>query len=163
MWDQLTIGYLAGLIDGEGSIRINGHGVRVVVTSTDYDIVERAYKMSGIGTIYGPYSFRSRAQHKPRWEWSISNHKDAARLLCAIYPLMSKRRRETQILPVVNYLSDRTHPRLCPICNNPFSQSSRGVKQYCSTACYRVKYNKRRKELRCPVQELVHVEHGSLI
>lgn len=153
MWDQLTIGYLAALIDGEGNIRINGHGVRIVVTSTDYDIVHRAFQMSGVGTIYGPYSYRSERHHKPRWEWSVSNHKDAARLLCAIAPLMSQRRRETQIMPVADYLSGRTHPRLCSVCDEPFSQSTRGIKKYCSDKCYRVKYNKRRRELRCLAPE----------
>lgn len=94
MWDDLTIGYLAGLIDGEGTVRMGKRrqDVSVDVCSTDDDIVLRAFEMSRIGKIYGPYNPPSQAGHKAKFFWKVQKKQDIARLLLAIYPLVSKRR-----------------------------------------------------------------------
>lgn len=149
MWDQVTIGYLAGLIDGEGYIKVHKHGVQISVISTDYDIIERAHDMSGIGTIQGPYFNKNRV--KPNWRWCVSPKKDVARLLCAITPLMSERRRMTQILPAAEYISDHIpRPKVCERegCDNVFTPEE-GLqlrRKYCTRACTNKAYKMRKKQ-----------------
>lgn len=143
MWDQLTIGYLAALIDGEGHIKRGKVGVMLSVTSTDFDIVERAYLMSEIGTIQGPYKLKS---GKERWMWAVTKKSDVARLLCAITPLMSERKRLTQILPVAEYLSNHIpRVKICVVCGTEFipEEGSQLRKIYCKQACNRKAYKAR--------------------
>lgn len=149
MWNQLTIGYLAALIDGEGHIKTSKTEVQVSVTSTDYDIVERALKMSGIGYINGPYPLKS---GKCRWNWSISDRRDLARLLLAIVPILSERKSQ-QALNAADYLFDHiARSRSCSECGTMFQPSSwRGAARrakYCAPKCNKSAFNRRRREQR---------------
>lgn len=164
MWDQLTIGYLAGLIDGEGHIKVAATEVQLTVTSTDYDIVERAHQMSGIGHINGPYPLKS---GKQRWNWAVANRSELARLLLAIYPLMSARR-QAKIALATDYLAERTNrkPKNCVVCEQEFSPSTfRGAyvkAKYCSSPCRDRAYKIRRKEASCHVRALDPASRGIL-
>ena len=147
MWDQLTIGYLAALIDGEGHIKTGKTQVSVSVTSTDLDIVERAHQMSGIGTIQGPYQYDPK--RKPSWRWSIDNRKDIARLLLAITPLLSARKTE-HVMAAAEYLFDHIcRKKPCAVCGEMYQPSShRGAwakSKYCGQSCNDKAYRARRK------------------
>lgn len=90
MWDQLTIGYLAGIIEGEGSIQFNKWArktpsPKISVSMTDKDSIQRLQKMSGIGSITGP---TIRENYQPIYRWCVYGNKDVARLLLAIAPIM---------------------------------------------------------------------------
>ena len=138
MWDQLTIGYLAALIDGEGHI-YSGHRAYVSVTSCDRDIVQRAFDMSRIGNIQGPYRHKN-PNHSEYWVWMVSKHKDVARLLLAVAPLLSERKRTTQIIPMIDRLSAAIlRPRSCDVCETIYTPRKylTGTKtpKYCSGKC----------------------------
>lgn len=86
------IGWLAGIIEGEGCIRIkNGKNPSVIVEMTDRDIIDRLQTLTAGGTI----SERKKKQvhHKQSWCWSLCARKDVARILLAIYPYMSYRKK----------------------------------------------------------------------
>lgn len=138
MWNQLTIGYLAALIDGEGYIG-SSKRITVTVTSKDKDILDRALEMSGIGVINGPYK-HSNPKHNQFWTWSIGKHSDIARLLGAITPLLSKRRVETQVVPILDRISKAiVRPQDCEVCEVRYTPkrmlSGKHKPRYCSHTC----------------------------
>lgn len=162
MWDQLTIGYLAALIDGEGSIKTHAAGCNLVVNSTDLDILERAKEWSGMGVIAGPKW--NNLSTKPFWRWQVSGRADLVRLLCAIAPIISERKRTTQILPAVNYLSSHvSKPKKCSFCGQWFHKigwSTANLKsKYCTNSCCKkAAYRRKRagdKLCRAPEQDPV--------
>lgn len=149
LWGDLTIGYLAALIDGEGYIKKRSQGVQVTVGSTDFDIVQRAYDMSGIGTLQGPYLNKNRV--KPHWRWCVSSKKDVARLLGAITPLMSERKIVTQIIPVIEYISAHIpRPKNCEVCDTVFipEEGKQLRRKHCKPSCGTKAYKERQKLLK---------------
>lgn len=154
-WDKLTIGYLAALIDGEGSIKTHKTGCNLTLSSTDLDIVERAQAWSGMGRITGPKW--AKKSTKPFWRWQVSDRSDLVRLLLAIAPIMSERRRITQILPAVEYLlAHVSKPKECANCGEWFHKigwsTANLLSRFCSKSCSRKFNYKKRKEESCPVQ-----------
>jgi len=91
-WGDLEIGYLAGLLDGEGCFKLAKGQIVVEVTSTDKDIVERALDYSGVGVLYGPYGPTKGG--KDIWRWQVGKHREVVRLLIAVLPCLCARRRE---------------------------------------------------------------------
>jgi hypothetical protein len=93
------LGYIAGLIDGEGSIRHWNRAdgqlvVFVQITNTDSSLMEWLQKMGGNVT----KEFRS--MKKPKWKdcytWKVSRLIDVLRLLEAVEPLMIIKRQKAQ-------------------------------------------------------------------
>lgn len=111
--DAAQIGWLAGIIEGEGSIRVrsNNSNVEIVVKMTDEDVVRRLQQVTGVGSILGP--FKRDAIRKPQWTWSCSNRRDVARVLLAIYPLMGVRRKARIAQAVENFERRQREPAKC--------------------------------------------------
>jgi len=90
------IGYLAGILDGEGYISLkpsrggSGMIIRVGVNMTDLDVLERCQEIAGAGVIAGP---RIRGTNKPIWIWNINHQRDAVAVLMTVYPLVGARRK----------------------------------------------------------------------
>lgn len=85
------IAWLAGIVEGEGTILVRGRtGVSVKVAMTDEDVVRRLHEVTGVGLLGGP--FWSNNSTKPVWRWDLHRGEDVARILLAIYPLMGVRR-----------------------------------------------------------------------
>jgi hypothetical protein len=107
MWSVMDIAWLAGLIEGEGciSLRMNDRGYArptVAVSMTDLDVLERAHRVSGLGTIK-PRKWNNKPAHwKDAWIWSISGRDDLYALLVAIYRFMGKRR-GARIMEIVRW------------------------------------------------------------
>lgn len=139
MWDQLTIGYLAGLIDGEGHFRMQKNQAYMSLEVTDKEIVDLAFSRSKIGKLYGPYLRKD--GRKPMWRWRVSNDKELVRLMLAIYPLVCPRRQE-QMIPLIDWISSRV-PKLKECanskCNESFLPTGKSGNQinrlYCSQHC----------------------------
>lgn len=94
MIKDIDLGYVAGIVDGEGWIRLGGKDnkfIRMAVSMTDLDVLERCQFITDLGKITGPYI--KRKGNKNIWYWSI-NSNDAAALLMTIYPLLSMRRQQ---------------------------------------------------------------------
>jgi hypothetical protein len=94
------IAWLAGIVEGEGSIFAhrqtkNGHVYVypvLVVGMTDLDIIERLYSITGVGRIMGPYGPYDKPIHKPKWQWKVNRTMETRQLLELIRPYMGERR-----------------------------------------------------------------------
>jgi hypothetical protein len=85
---RTDVAWLAGWLEGEGNF---SRGV-VRVTSTDFDVLEKALRMTGIGNICAP-SADPRGNRKPSWVWTVSRKADARQLMELVWPHMGLRRK----------------------------------------------------------------------
>lgn len=90
--DKIDIAWLAGLIEGEGCIRVhNIRNPRITVEMTDKDIIDRLQSITESGSI--AKRKKKQLHHKQAWTWSLCTREDVARVLLAIYPLMGERKK----------------------------------------------------------------------
>lgn len=92
---DIELGYVAGILDGEGSITIQPYAnnrVMVRVASTDIDILHKVHNFTGVGTVYERKT--KQLNRKPSWEWVVTNQQHVLTLLSTVFPLLSKRRQE---------------------------------------------------------------------
>lgn len=90
-------------------MRANGRGYQyplIHVNMTDLDVLERAQKYAGIGSITGPYEDR-RAGTKPYWSWRVSGA--AARALMADVVGRMCARRSAKIREILALPMGRIH------------------------------------------------------
>jgi hypothetical protein len=88
--------WVAGLLEGEGYFIFatkGGSCIRIGITSTDLDVLQRVHEVTGYGNVTGPRS-GNRYSKKPIWEWKMAKRADVLALCDAIYPWMGSRRRE---------------------------------------------------------------------
>lgn len=86
------LAYLAGIIDGEGHVKIEKWGVvRLVVGMTDKETPEWLYKTYG-GTL--AYLDKHRKDRKNVWIWRLNNSLDNLKLLIMIYPFLLIKRKK---------------------------------------------------------------------
>lgn len=90
MVSDCELAWLAGIVEGEGSISFQGaNSVRVTVQMVDRDIIERCYRVAGLGYIDNPkYS----TTHKAQWPWIVQRRDDVIMLLHMILPWLGQRR-----------------------------------------------------------------------
>lgn len=93
----VDIGWVAGIIEGEGSFYINrfkykngfkNPSITIRVGMTDKDVIDKLEKLTGMGNTV----FREIPSHKTMYYWEVGQQKDAAALMMTLYPLMSERR-----------------------------------------------------------------------
>ena len=143
MISALQIGWLAGIIEGEGCIVIPnkpGKSLQVAIGMNDKDVVNQVAKLFG-SNLRGPYK-KKVVRHKPSWAVSAQG-KRAAGILMTVYALMGKRRKaairkglslwKKQSMPNKDktscprghpysgknlYIYKKTGQRFCVACNN---------------------------------------------
>jgi len=106
IWNREQVAWVAGLIEGEGTIRIHktspnqprakaiyAHPM-VSVQMTDEDVVRRAHEWTGLGHVLGPYNVPSRPGSKPIWMWTINKKDHAMTLIAMVWPYLGERRSE---------------------------------------------------------------------
>lgn len=144
MWDKFTIGFIAGIIEGEGSIQFNKWNrktpsPKIAVGMTDLDTIQRLYQMTGIGNITGPFI---RDNYQPIYKWTVYSQAEVSRLLLAIAPVMSERRR-IKILEAAEWLQVRSAFKTCEICDKNYQGQPN--QKYCSKPCHNKASNTMRK------------------
>lgn len=99
------VGWVAGLLEGEGSfITTKERGLpRVQMQSTDHDVLLKLQATLGAGSVT---AIGQRENRKPCWGFTLSALRDVESLLLQIYPLMGARRRQ-QIDSVLVGIGDR--------------------------------------------------------
>lgn len=91
--DTVDIAWVAGIVEGEGSIvATSGSSSELKVLMTDEDVVRRLHEVTGLGNVYGPIFHK--AGGKPLYAWKVARKRDLARVLLAIYPLLGERRQQ---------------------------------------------------------------------
>lgn len=98
--EPFALGWAIGVIEGEGSIaawprsgRTRGFHVRLCVSSTDVDVLERIRAIFQVGSInrQDPNG-RNALATKPCYAWQVQSIPVAQTILRAIYPHLSERR-----------------------------------------------------------------------
>ena len=85
------LAWLAALLEGEGCFTLNSSHPNVMLGMTDYDVVEQAFNVAGVGHVTGPYAKKNK-KHKPMWRWKVSRLDHVLMLCRAILPFMGERR-----------------------------------------------------------------------
>lgn len=80
-----ALGYIAGIVDGEGSfnmsaLRRRSINVQLSVANTDLRILEFCQQMTGIGSIV-KQPFRKSERHRQQWVWTVCARNDLRVLL----------------------------------------------------------------------------------
>ena len=112
------LGWVAGIVEGEGSISVNqrrrysGNTYTyplVCVGMADEDVVRRLQEWTGVGRVTGPHlpPVRAAAGHKPQWQWNVNNIATVEALMEALWPLLGERRR-VQVSQVRSKVAERT-------------------------------------------------------
>lgn len=102
----VNLGWVAGIIEGEGYLALERNKdrkaltTRMVVQSTDLDTVERLVELTGLGKICLPKGTGS-PKHRQIYRWQVWRRDDVVDLLTAILPLLGERRTE-QALKVLH-------------------------------------------------------------
>ncbi len=87
----MRMGWVAGIIEGEGWIGVHGNGLPVVqVVMTDKDVIDRIHEWTAIGNVIT--QSRPTVTGKTVYRWSVTKRDDAGALLDALLPLLGKRR-----------------------------------------------------------------------
>lgn len=91
--NQVEAAWLAGLIEGEGTIGQYKYGTRTStvlrVEMKDKDVIEKAMKVAGCGNIVFK---KARGNSKETWCWSITQAKQVEKICKEILPFMGARR-----------------------------------------------------------------------
>lgn len=90
MVNSLQLSWLAGLVEGEGSITLRrGKEPCVELVMVDEDVVRRAQAVAGVGVVYGG---RVLPSGKRAWRWAVRKVEHAAGIIMTLYPLLGERR-----------------------------------------------------------------------
>ncbi len=152
------IAWAAGLFEGEGCFT-QGHGndatrthlFRIIVVSTDLDVLERFKRVLGVGRI-SPVKHRLRPHHKQQWRYDLGASVEVLRCVELLYPYLGIRRRaraDELASELRRVVSETTRERSCPTCGIRFSPRFGGASAaqiYCSVQCgYRARNDLRRR------------------
>lgn len=90
---DLEVGWLAGIIEGEGTIAIPKSDAypSVRVEMCDKDIIDRLQTITDMGSVR-PRKTKQAPHHKDKWLWCVCARREVLQLLLAITPLMGDRR-----------------------------------------------------------------------
>ena len=94
---ERDLGWLAGLIEGEGCFSCNQAGDgrwtrRLQVTSTDLDVLERCQSITGVGTICMQRAETERT--KTCWTWRVYRWAEIERVIALVFLDLGRRRRD---------------------------------------------------------------------
>lgn len=106
--NDIELGYVAGVIEGEGYIFTkNSYSAAVAVQMTDLDVLQKLQILTGLGHIIETQ--RQKPHHKRTWRWTAQGS-EVRRLLLDIYPHMGDRRKE-KIMSVVSVYDENQKVR----------------------------------------------------
>ena len=118
-WSDGQLGYLAGIIDGEGCIRIDrtkaGKTCKrpyiffllLTVSNTD-SLLCQYLKQTYEGYTYPLYHNKYNEKHSTCWEWRITGYRAAA-LLKLVYPYLRVKKQQAEI--AMEFQEKRKKPR----------------------------------------------------
>jgi hypothetical protein len=96
---ELEIGWIAGLLEGEGCFILVPHKsttgevyyeYRICCNMTDYDVIEKLQGLLG-GKMSGPIPSKT-ANRKPVTRWQITKREEVKEICVMLFPHMGKRR-----------------------------------------------------------------------
>lgn len=100
--NHLEIGWVAGVIEGEGCIRHAKRAIRIDVAMSDRDVIDGLQLVTGVGKVYEHKHFTG-SKRKPMYVWVCARRNDVFHLLTSIVPILGERRR-AQVVTALNGL-----------------------------------------------------------
>ena len=100
------LGWGIGLFEGEGCITTAGNGrcQALKMEMTDFDVMQRFFRLVNVGNLRGPYHPSSKApHHKPFWKWCTSKKAIVSSLLEVFIPHLCERRAKRGIEALTFY------------------------------------------------------------
>lgn len=115
---DIDIGWLAGLLEGEGCFSIftrktakwDYKTVAIHCEMTDEDTVRKAHMIAGVGNVIERSNMSGRKdarQRKKTWIWSVQNHQGVLYVCETIYPHMGIRRQQ-KIKELIEYVKSKS-------------------------------------------------------
>lgn len=160
MASDTEIAWAAGLFEGEGTFDWHGCQIRVTMSLTDLDVLQRFASIVGNGTISGPIKRKDAKPHwKPCWHWWAIGQ-NVVTICFAFLPYLGQRRsaKAREVLAKFEaYLEAVAPVRPCEHCGLPFKPRSRRAAskaKYCEPRCLRLAKNERRRNLHAARQPL---------
>jgi len=100
--NALDIGYVAGIIDGEGSI-IGPPKFAIQVSMTTEEVIDHLHNLCG-GSMTGPYEQRSGRSEvcKPQYHWTISSAENVYQILRILLPYLIVKKQKAE--SVISFL-----------------------------------------------------------
>lgn len=89
---DINLGWLAGIMEGEGWFVENPLSPRLSVAMTDYDTVRKLPVITGVGRLTERHFKEENKQSQLTWDVGV--HKDIEDILRLVFPIMSLRRQE---------------------------------------------------------------------
>lgn len=111
--DLGALGWIAGILEGEGSVRINSvtkknlGALIVSVTSTDRDMLQELRGLTGVGR-FGNAS--TRAGRRPAWRWTCAS-REAAWVLRSVLPFCRVARFRKKAVLALEFQEQKTKAR----------------------------------------------------
>lgn len=87
---ESEIAWMSGFFDGEGCIWYQGEYVRLMIASSDKDLIYRWKELSQCGNIRVKKT--KNVRHKDSYQWFTSKQEDVKRLLLLMVPWFGERR-----------------------------------------------------------------------
>jgi hypothetical protein len=136
---EVDVGWLAGLIDGEGSVTLDRHGTwrrpGVSAASTDLEILEKTKRLAG-GSISKAKTERTDPRYegrprKRRWNWKISGARQALAILRQVLPHMACPKKIARARYVLEH-----YERLTPLNGLVYSEDQKKAKRLFESAFF---------------------------
>lgn len=96
--DPVKLGYLAGLIDGEGCITRGNGSYRFQIEMSDRPCIEAFCEATGIGGVFESTTRRG----LPMFKWYLSRQLEVQEFLTALLPYLRGVKREKALLALDN-------------------------------------------------------------
>lgn len=142
------IAWAAGLFEGEGCISTTDTrvGIRLQVVMCDRDVVERFYRLVGVGTFNQVQRQPSwPAHHRDKWKWYCGSYQETRELLNLLVPWLGERRR-ARALELLAQIDEAFRERDCAFCGQPFiPDSAKQDRRFCSKTCCASWFNRDRQ------------------
>ncbi|MFN8497319.1 MAG: LAGLIDADG family homing endonuclease [Anaerolineae bacterium] len=87
--------YVAGLVDGEGCIRLNGYSPTVFITNTSLPMLEKVQRIAGCGTI--TVSNEAKGKWREAYKWRCYG-KNACYVLRHIAPFLTTKYSQARLM-----------------------------------------------------------------
>jgi hypothetical protein len=95
-WKAEDIAWVAGVFEGEGTIRVRkgNYGAQVSIRMDDQDVIERIHFIMGFGNLYETQERRTSGQMVIQYNYQLGSAEHVIAFLEAVRPWLGARRRE---------------------------------------------------------------------
>lgn len=151
--NSIDTAWVAGIIEGEGSLHVNKRNEpKVSVSMTDEDVGQSLFARTNLGRVSGPFIKKDKKKSgencKPFWLWTINKSEDVITLIQAVLPFLFERR-SMQALKTLESAEDiverkRLKRKFCPKGHDKdvSGRTNQGQCKPCTQESWRASYHR---------------------